>query len=62
MGSALGLIFLVPALFWPWEDLGLGGVGKSEAALTRGIPGVPKGLGSNLVSVPLCSSPSRHNK
>lgn len=62
MASTLGLVLLLPVPFWEWEGLGLGGVGQSGAALTREIPGVPKGLGSDLVSVPLCSSPSRHNK
>lgn len=49
--TLLGLILLLPVAFWAWEDLGLGEVGQSGTAMTREIPGIPKGLGSDLVTL-----------
>lgn len=55
VASTFRLILLAPAPSWPWEELG-------GAALAGGVPGIPADPGSDLVSLPLCPSPSKHDK
>ena len=54
VASTFWQILLAPALSWPWGEL-------AGVALAGGVPGVPADPGSDLGSVPLSSSPPRHD-